>query len=109
MLAAELRDDGQTCVLRIQGSLDALTVRALQKEVETRLGGGVKRLLLDMTGLAFIDSSGVGAVVAAYKQARAHRMELNVQGLAGQPMEIFRLLRLDSVLGASGSTRGTEP
>jgi len=109
MLAAELEDDGRTCVVRMEGSLDALTVRALQKEVETRLGGSVQRLVLDFEGLEFIDSSGVGAVVAAYKKARAHRLELTVQGLAGQPREIFRLLRLDRVLGRDATDGGAQP
>ncbi|MEM1025564.1 MAG: STAS domain-containing protein [Myxococcota bacterium] len=95
MLTAELTDGGETCVLALQGSLDGLTVAELQKEVEGRLGGSIRQLVLDMSRLEFIDSSGVGAVVAAFKKTRAHRQGFLVRNLRGQPLEIFRLLRLD--------------
>lgn len=53
---------------------------------------------IDMSALRMIDSLGVGAVVSLYKRVRAQGGRISVQGLNGQPLAIFHLLRLDRLL-----------
>ena len=58
-----------------------------------------KRVVLDLARLRLIDGRGVSAVVAFYRGVRAHGGDLTVVGLNNQPLSIFRLMRLDQVLG----------
>lgn len=53
-------------------------------------------LLLDLSRVAFLDSSGLGAVVAAYKQAGPERT-LELAGLTPAVEKVFKLTRMDSV------------
>lgn len=54
------------------------------------------RIVLDMSKVAFLDSSGLGAVVAAMKAIGPGR-KLELSGLTPTVEKVFRLTRMDSV------------
>lgn len=54
------------------------------------------RVVLDMSQVAFLDSSGLGAVVAVMK-ALAPDRRLELSGLTANVQKVFRLTRMDSV------------
>lgn len=88
--------DGQT-VLRIEGALDALTVPEIRGTVDELIEEKVTPIVVDVSGLELIDSSGVAVIVSLYKRSKAHGGSVSVTGLNGQPLAIFKLLRLDRV------------
>lgn len=55
-----------------------------------------KRVVMDMSRIDFLDSSGLGAVVAAMKQLGPDR-KLELAGLSPTVAKVFRLTRMDSV------------
>ena len=54
------------------------------------------RVVLDMSTVAFLDSSGLGAVVAVLK-ALAPDRKLELSGLTPTVQKVFRLTRMDSI------------
>jgi anti-sigma B factor antagonist len=54
------------------------------------------RVILDLSRVAFLDSSGLGAVVAVMKLLGAER-KLELAGLTPTVAKVFRLTRMDSV------------
>ncbi len=92
--------EGGEAVLRIEGSLDAMSTPELRATIEQLVAERPPRLTVDLAQLRLIDSSGVGAIVSLYKRLRAQGCEVAVRGLRDQPLAIFRLLRLDRVLGS---------
>ena len=54
------------------------------------------RVMLDMTRVAFLDSSGLGAVVAVMKLMGPAR-KLELAGLTPTVVKVFRLTRMDTV------------
>lgn len=54
------------------------------------------RVVLDMSRVAFLDSSGLGAVVAVMK-ALAPDRRLELSGLTANVQKVFRLTRMDTV------------
>ncbi len=57
---------------------------------------GQGRVVLDLSQVAFIDSSGLGAVVAVRKALGAER-PLELVGLTPTVQKVFRLTRMDSI------------
>ena len=55
-----------------------------------------RRVMLDLSRVAFIDSSGLGAVVAVRKSLGPYR-PLELAGLSPAVEKVFRLTRMDSV------------
>jgi len=93
-----LNKQNGTSVLRIEGELDALSVVELRPIISGIGEDRPPRVLVDLSPLRMIDSSGVGAVVALFKVVRAYGGELSVVGVKDQPLAILRLLHLDRVL-----------
>jgi anti-sigma B factor antagonist len=52
-------------------------------------------VIVDLSELRLIDSSGVGVMVSLYKRVRANGGEVKFVGVTAQPLVIFKLLRLD--------------
>jgi anti-sigma B factor antagonist len=61
--------DGEARV-GLSGDLDSLSLPVLNRTFEGLYGGGCRRIVVDLAGLAFIDSSGLGALVAAWRRCR---------------------------------------
>jgi anti-sigma B factor antagonist len=90
-------DDGDVTVLRISGSLDALSTPELRPTIDALVAEKRPKITVDLSDLRLIDSSGVGAIVSLYKRMRALGAKVEVVGLKDQPLAIFRLLRLDRI------------
>jgi anti-anti-sigma factor len=91
------RTDG-VATLRIEGELDAVSIPDVRPTIDTLLAERHARIVVDLSGLRLIDSSGVGALVFLYKKAKEYGGSVTVRGLRDQPLSIFKLLRLDRVL-----------
>ena len=90
-------DNDNETVLKIEGTLDAVTAPELRSVVDDLVNESRKEVTLDLTALRLIDSSGVGVIVSLFKRVRANGGQVRITGLRDQPRAIFRLLRLDRV------------
>jgi anti-anti-sigma factor len=82
---------GDRSVVRLEGELDLSTVPMFVAAIDDLLEAGLPVVELDMTDLTFIDSSGVGAYVAAYRRARLRGTQLSVgprSALVGRVLQI---------------------
>jgi anti-sigma B factor antagonist len=91
--------EGGDCHLRIQGSLDALTVRDIRPIIDAVVADLPKRVIVDFDELTMIDSSGIGAIVSLFKRIKAAGGEVTVARAHDQPLAVLKLLKLDRVFG----------
>lgn len=89
---------GDAHVLKFQGSLDALTVPEVRPGVEALLARGIRRIVVDLSKVDTIDSTGVALVVSLFKRLRASGGGVVVAGVQGQPKEILHFLKIDQSL-----------
>lgn len=85
-------------VLFIGGELDAMSARDLRPVIGKISEDRPSKVLVDLSHLRLIDSSGVGTIVALFKTVRAYDGSLALVGVRDQPLAILRLLHLDRVL-----------
>ena len=93
-----LNKEEHASVLSIAGELDAVTARDLRPVIATIDGDRPPKVLVDLSRLRLIDSSGVGVIVALFKTVNAYQGSMSVVGVRDQPLAILRLLQLDRVL-----------
>ncbi|MGH1331584.1 MAG: STAS domain-containing protein [Paracoccaceae bacterium] len=79
-----------------ESRIDAAVAIQFKDSVRALTEGAPDRVILDMTAVEFLDSSGLGAVVAAMKLLGADR-KLELAGLSATVEKVFRLTRLDKV------------
>ena len=89
--------DGVT-VVAPRGDLDMATVEEVRRMLASLIDRGQSRLLMDLTGVGYIDSSGMGALVAAMKQARAAGGDVRLCGLQDDVRGIFDMTRLSRAM-----------
>ena len=63
-------------VLTVRGEVDLTTTPRVRAQLISLLSEGRPQLVVDMEGVRFLDSSGVGALVAGLKLARSRSGEL---------------------------------
>jgi anti-sigma B factor antagonist len=88
---------GGYALVRPQGELDALNVSVFRVGVADI--GGSDGLIIDLSGVSFIDSVGLGAVVGAVRRARDRGLRVSLA--CGRPglVHILRETGIDQVVG----------
>jgi anti-sigma B factor antagonist len=82
-------------VLRLAGEIDVATAPRLRDRLVALVTGGNPHLVVDLTGVEFIDSMGLGALVSGMKRARAHDGDLRLAGATDHVTKVLALTRLD--------------
>jgi anti-anti-sigma factor len=91
------REPGETDAWRIDvaGDLDMATAPQLGEVVEAACEQGARSILLDLSGVTFLDSSGLRAIVEASKRIELTGGDIICTGLSGAA---HRVLELTGVL-----------
>jgi anti-sigma B factor antagonist len=89
---------GRWQVVSMQGDLDVSTVPGLRQLFSDLAGAGCRRILLDLDGIRFVDSSGIGVLIGAQRRLQQLGGELRVvatkQGIAA----LFRVTGLSAAI-----------
>ena len=78
------------------GELDIATVDAVRAEVEQRRGD--EGLEIDLSGVDFLDTSGIQLIVESHRAARAEGFELSVHRAPPGVQRVFKIAGLEGVL-----------
>jgi len=99
-VALARRPAGTAEVVSLSGTLDAWSepeARAALKEI---LGEGRTRLVLDLSKVRRIDSSGLSALISVLKSARSAQGDVVLLSPSPAVVSVLRLTRLDQILEA---------
>jgi anti-sigma B factor antagonist len=91
--------DGLTSVIDIRGDVTAASESALMAAYEDASRQGARRLVLNFSGLEYMNSGGIGMLVALLVRANRQHRPLAAYGLSDHYREIFELTRLDEAIG----------
>ena len=95
MLTSELRNN--VLVVHVaEKRVDASKAPAFKDEMTKCIESGQTQLVLDLSNVDFVDSSGLGAIVACLKQL-GPRGNLAIAGARGAVSRLFTLTRMDKV------------
>jgi anti-sigma B factor antagonist len=95
-VSADEAADGDP-VLRVHGEVDVYTSPALRDELYRIIDGGAKQVTLDLGGMDFIDSSGLGVLVGALKRVRERDGDLQLRSLQPSTRKVLEITGLTQV------------
>lgn len=78
--------------IHLSGYIDAYNHHFFQKQAARAIDAGFTRLILDMSGISFIGSTGVGGLVNLMKTLRTNAGDLVLQHVQAKVYEVFQLL-----------------
>ena len=94
----EARQDGAATVLYARGELDLDTAPGLLAEVGRRLDSGTRRLVVDLAGLTFVDSTGLGAIVGCWRCAARATATFELVNPSPHVVSTLKITGLDAIL-----------
>jgi anti-anti-sigma factor len=84
-------------VIKLSGNLNAATSQDFRQNITDILQNGAKIVLVDFKDVTFMDSSGLGALVLAFKTLRAADTKLVLCSINEQVRILFELTNMDKV------------
>ena len=97
MTASVLHDEG-LALLALRGKLDVAVTSLVQSAVDGVLADGLLLLVVDLTGLAFCDSTGLGTLLRASRRMSEAGGSCVVAGAHGPVARLLQLTATSQVL-----------
>lgn len=89
---------GEVTVLSCQGRLTMVGAPRLRSAIDEAVTEGRVHLVIDLVGTPFVDSSGLGALVAGLKRTRQAGGDLRIASAQEQVRMVLDLTNLDRIL-----------
>jgi anti-sigma B factor antagonist len=89
--------DGCT-VLAVTGEVDVATAPQLRQEAVRVAAAGEIQLVIDLSGVDFLDSTGLGVIVGVLKRVRTHGGDLAIAGAEDHVRKVFEITRISDVV-----------
>jgi anti-anti-sigma factor len=95
-LQISIRKSGDITILDLWGrsTIDGGESELLGSRLKELVANGVRKLLLNLTDLTQVDTTGVGVIIRTYISLRDRGGELKLLCPCGRVLEVFRVLRL---------------
>jgi anti-sigma B factor antagonist len=89
-------DDARYTLVALDGEIDMHSSPAAREAILSALRGG-RPVLIDLSAVTYIDSSGVANLVEGYQLARRQQIPFALLGVSEAAGSVLRLARLDKV------------
>ena len=96
-LSVVTRREGVRTVISVTGEIDVYTAPTLRERLNELVADGEYHLVVDMAGVDFLDSTGLGVLVGGLKRARSHDGTLQLVCDQEKILKVFRITGLTKV------------
>ena len=94
---ATSRDVGDRTVVEVTGEIDVYTASVMRERLVSLLDEGRTDLIVDLTDVGFMDSTGLGVLVGVLKKVRGHGGRLQLVISSERLLKVFRITALTQV------------
>ncbi|MGH9211989.1 MAG: STAS domain-containing protein [Acidimicrobiales bacterium] len=84
--------------MRFEGDLDIVTSEEMKRQMAALVESGSATVTIDLHDVGFVDSSGLGALVAVHHFAAAQGARFVVRDVPPHVRDLLSLTRLDNLL-----------
>jgi anti-sigma B factor antagonist len=107
-LRLETVKSSEEILVRCSGRIDSASSSNFQSTIRALIPG-TKRIVIDLTDVSYMDSSGLGAIVGLYLSARRQECELKLINLNARLQQLFRLTKLANIFEGHEDMLGVTP
>lgn len=97
-LSLSTRDVGGSAVIDVAGEVDVYTAPQLDEALTGLIDTGKFNLVVNLSDVEFLDSTGLGVLVKALKHARENGGSLAVVATHDRITKVFKITGLDSAI-----------
>ncbi|MGN6752458.1 MAG: STAS domain-containing protein [Intrasporangium sp.] len=96
-LSINRADQGDRTVVSLGGEIDVYTAPFVRERLDEAVHEGRTNLIVDLTGVRFLDSTGLGVLVGRLKLTRSLGGSLRLVGTDERVLKVFAITGLDKV------------
>ena len=93
----DIKKDGARAEVCFSGNMYVEDSSSVREKLTDLLDDGITLLVLNLSGLEYVDSSGLGVLISIHKRCLQKGGKMVVSGLRGMVDDLFKLTRLDLV------------
>lgn len=97
-LRTEVSEIAGWTIVSIYGELDVATAPTLRERLIALVGEGSHKLILDLEGVDFLDSTGLGTIISALKRVRTHGGDMRLVSTQPRIKRLFDITGLDKAV-----------
>ena len=90
-------------VLAVAGEVDVYTAPRLREKLVELVSQGKHQIVVDLEGVDFLDSTGLGVLVGGLKRLRSHEGDLSLVCTRQRILKVFEITGLTKVFSIFGS------
>ena len=98
-----VRTEGESLVVEVAGDIDLHRSLEFQQSLLKLLDRHPKRIVINLAGVSYMDSSGVASLVKLLSRVRRANIVLKLCNLTDRVRSVFEITRLDTVFPICGS------
>ncbi len=102
-MESQTHKEGSYTILKLSGEIDFHVSPKVREDVLAGLNEG-QNLLVDLSGVSYIDSSGIASLVEGFQHAKGKSLSFALVGVRDGVMSVLKLTRLDKVFPMFDST-----
>jgi anti-sigma B factor antagonist len=95
--------DGGATVIEASGRLDMVAAPQLKALVQSAVGSAKTPVVVELSGVQFMDSTGLGALISGLRTTRQAGSDLRIAGATSQVLTVLQMTRIDRVMTPYGS------
>lgn len=104
-LLTQTQGDGVLVVQCQEDNLDASNVRDFRDAIQILIKNQTK-VVLDMSKIKFVDSSGLGALISCLRDTNARKGDFRLGAMSRTVLALFELMRMHRVFSIHDSVEG---
>lgn len=91
--------DAQVPVIALTGEVDVYTAPRLKQQMISLLDGGATNLVVDLTGVEYLDSTALGVLIGGLKRMRERDGDVVLVCPGARIRRVFEITGLDKIFG----------
>jgi anti-sigma B factor antagonist len=96
-MECNLRSEAGFDVLELGGEVDLLNSPSLREKILSSLKTQKNPLLIDMSAVSYIDSSGIASLVEGFQTAKTANLPYGLLSISSTALQVLTLTRLDKI------------
>ncbi len=105
-IAIDVKEKDLSAEISVQGEIDAYTAPKLRSTIFPLSEKEGVNMVVDLTGVAYMDSTGLGVFVGVFKNVKAHNGQFKIIGLSERLQRLFEITGLADIIDINSQIEG---
>jgi len=88
----------KSMIISVIGDCDMYNARDFLTKIAEKINSGFISVYIDFSGVIYLDSSGVGAIIKIIQLSKEKKVNLKFRGITGTPRKVLRMSNILTII-----------